>query len=106
MSSDESKKIIEELSHTISFSGPSDFPKIIRLAMELVEKQHDMKGPEKRQLVIDVVTFIVDKSDVCDVLLPMIPSIIDEFIDINDGKMEVDKKFKGSFFEKVFKCCY
>ncbi len=96
------QSLIDEITIVSTFKTASDFPKLIRKTMEIVEKTDKINftGPEKRQLVIDLVTYIVDKTDMCDVLLPMIPVMIDQFIDINDGNLEINKKLKGKFW-----CC-
>jgi hypothetical protein len=86
--------IIRELERVQTFKGPTDLPLMIHKSMEIVDKYLFLSGPEKKELVIEVVTQFVDNTDFCDPLLPLIPVLIEEFIDISNGTLILNKKSK------------
>lgn len=92
-----------------------DIPTIVIEVMQVVETIKGKTGAEKKQLVIDVVTRLVDDSDIAGnseiYILPMIPTLIDKLVEVDNGKLRINigvKKSVVKFFNTVkqlFKNC-
>lgn len=74
----------------------SKFPYLVRKVIEIVDKSENLSGYEKKDLVIKIVTALIDKTDLMDAMLPMIPVMIDQFFEVNNGKLELSKKVKNN----------
>ena len=97
------KKII-----TTRIIDPIDIISIGRFIMEIVEKYPELSGEEKKQVVIEVVTKIVNEttlgSQQMDTIIDTIitfalPIAIDEIIAASKGKYNLNK------LPKCKKCC-
>ena len=104
----ESKALVESLGDLEDFSV-SNLMKVLPKLMKHVENYKNLKGPQKRELVIKMVRHIIDitdgpgNDDVWDpILKQLVPGLIDTLIEVNDGKLKIRKR-KLSFL-KVF-CC-
>mgnify|MGYP001410009399 CR=1 FL=1 len=104
----ESKALVESLGDLEDFSV-SNLMKVLPRLMKHVENYKNLKGPQKRELVIKMVRHIIDitdgpgNDDVWDpILKQLVPGLIDTLIEVNDGKLKIRKR-KLSFL-KVF-CC-
>jgi len=104
----ESKALVESLGDLEDFSV-SNLMKVLPRLMKHVENYKNLKGPQKRELVIKMIRHIIDITDgpgndeVWDpILKQLVPGLIDTLIEVNDGKLKIRKR-KLSFL-KVF-CC-
>lgn len=75
--------------------------------MEFVEKYKNISGIEKKQIVIDVLHQIVDRSGLVEddskkdfnyLINSIVPSIIDGLVSANNGQLNLGKEKKGCFF--------
>ena len=104
----ESKAIVESLGDLEDFSV-SKLMSIVPKLMKHVENYKNLKGAQKRELVIKMLKHIIDVTDgpgndaVWDpILKDLVPGLIDTLIEVNDGKLKLRKKpFK---FLRLF-CC-
>ena len=104
----ESKAIVESLGDLEDFSV-SKLMTIVPKLMKHVENYKNLKGSQKRDLVIKMLRHIIDITDgpgndaVWDpILKDLVPGLIDTLIEVNDGKLKLRKK--PLKFLKVF-CC-
>jgi hypothetical protein len=104
----ESKALVESLGDLEEFSV-SNLMKVVPRLMKHVENYKNLKGPQKRELVIKMIRHIIDITDgpgndvVWDpILKQLVPGLIDTLIEVNDGKLKIRKK-KLSLL-RVF-CC-
>ena len=89
------KIILEEIDKLdISSFDVSKFPYLVRKVIEIVDKVETLSGSEKKELVIKIVTALIDKTDIMDSMLPMVPVMIDQFFEVNNGKLELSSKVK------------
>ena len=105
----ESKAIVETCADLENFnvsSMMSVLPKLIKH----VENYKNLKGEQKRALVISMLKHIIDITDgpgndaIWDpILKQLVPSLIDTLIEVNDGKLKLRKKPKC--FGKLLTCC-
>jgi hypothetical protein len=104
----ESKSIVESLGDLEDFSV-SNLMSVLPKLMKHVENYKNLRGSQKRELVIKMVKHIIDITDgpgndeVWDpILKQLVPGLIDTLIQVNDGKLKLRKKPLS--FLKVF-CC-
>ena len=104
----ESKAIVESLGDLEDFSV-SNLMSVLPKLIKHVENYKNLRGSQKRELVIKMIRHIIDITDgpgndeVWDpILKQLVPQLIDTLIQINDGKLKLRKK-PSSFF-KLF-CC-
>lgn len=88
--------------------GVPEIPGLVIKTMEIVEQIKGLTGQEKKDLVIKVVERVVDESDISGslepLILPMIPTMIDELVMVSDGKMKINERLTGhtqAFFYTV-----
>ena len=94
----ESKAIVESLGDLEDFSV-SKLMSIVPKLMKHVENYKNLKGPQKRELVIKMLRHIIDITDgpgndaVWDpILKDLVPGLIDTLIEVNDGKLKLRKR--------------
>lgn len=102
-------KVTPEELETLSLKVIEAFPEGITVksltqavidCMSLVGQINDMKGADKKQLVIDLLIYILDKTDsgVFELVEPFlkeaIPELIDSLIDVEKGKIHFNPKIK------------
>jgi hypothetical protein len=104
----ESKAIVESLGDLEDFSV-SNLMTVLPRLMKHVENYKNLRGSQKRELVIKMVKHLIDITDgpgndeVWDpILKQLVPGLIDTLIQVNDGKLRLRKKPLS--FLKVF-CC-
>ena len=104
----ESKAIVESLGDLEDFSV-SNLMSVLPKLIKHVENYKNLRGSQKRELVIKMVKHIIDITDgpgndeVWDpILKQLVPGLIDTLIQVNDGKLKLRKKPLS--FLKVF-CC-
>jgi hypothetical protein len=104
----ESKAIVESIVDLEDFSV-SNLMKVLPKLITHVENYKNLKGPQKRSLVIRMVKHLIDITDgpgndaMWDpILKQLVPGLIDTLLEVNDGKLKLRKK-KLSFL-KMF-CC-
>ncbi len=96
---DDMKELITNIiKETVNIKNIHDLPEIIIQTMILVEKYSQLNkiegdGSVKKELVISCVLKVLDDSDVFgsyeNVILPMIPILIDKFMDIENGNINI-----------------
>lgn len=96
------KMILDEIDKLdVKTFDVSKFPYLVRKVIEIVDKTENLSGEEKKELVIKIVTALIDKTDIMDSMLPMVPMMIDQFFEVNNGKLELSKKVKNNC-----SCCF
>lgn len=99
------KKVISKFGHV---TMQNLMPIVIEL-MQIVSQIPDMLGSHKKQLVIETLKYIVDETDAGawdqfdGVIKEMIPVVIDNVIEIQKGKLVVNKKVTEVV--GCFPCC-
>ena len=93
-----SKAIVEAYSNLDNFSIDS-LMSILPKLIQNVENYKNLKGEEKKNLVIKMLKHIIDitdgpgDDDIWDPILKrLVPSLIDTLIEVNDGKLKLRKK--------------
>ena len=97
---------LETLASTILKAFPSgltikSLTQSVITCMGIVGQFKNMKGADKKQLVIDMLIFILDKTDsgIFELIEPFIkeaiPDLIDELIDVEKGKIRFNPKLKN-----------
>ena len=99
-----SKAIVEAYANLDNFSIDS-LMSILPKLIQNVENYKNLKGEEKKNLVIKMLKHIIDitdgpgDDDIWDPILKrLVPSLIDTLIEVNDGKLKLRKK------KTLFKC--
>ena len=94
----ESKAIVESLGDMEEFSV-SKLMSVLPTLMKHVENYKNLRGSQKRELVIKMVKHLIDITDgpgndeVWDpILKQLVPGLIDTLIQVNDGKLKLRKK--------------
>lgn len=79
------------------------------LILNKIRELYYLSPDKKKDLIIDILCYVVDNTDAGDlesmdpIIKKMIPSVIDAFIKIENGKLVVDKP--KSIIKKVLLCC-
>jgi hypothetical protein len=79
------------------------------LILNKITELYYLSPDKKKDLIIDILCYVVDNTDagalesMDPIIKKMIPSVIDAFIKIENGKLVVDKP--KSIMKKVFFCC-
>jgi hypothetical protein len=91
-------------------------PTIIIHSMEIVEKFSNLVGYQKKELVVNVVTKVLDESDIAGdfepLILQMVPVLIDQFVEVDQGKLKINTKLRKRFqtlmrsIWKLFGACF
>jgi hypothetical protein len=78
--------------------------------MKQVDIINNMTGIEKKELVLDILNRLIDKTDsgsydkeIDKILKIMVPTLIDKLVDIDKGKLTISKNVKT--FIKLKLCC-
>ena len=76
-------------------------PDVVMQLMELVQAMRHLRGEEKKQAVLGAVKLAIDANfdGVADVLMKIIPSMIDRIIDVDNGEIVIDPRIRSMF------CC-
>lgn len=77
-------------------------PDVVMQLMELVQAMRHLRGEEKKQAVLGAVKLAIDANFdgvAEDVLMKIIPSMIDRIIDVDNGKIVIDPRIRSMF------CC-
>lgn len=91
------KKMLEAFPNGITIKS---LTKSVLDGMSLVGQIQNMKGSDKKQLVIDTIIFILDKTDsgALELIEPFfkdaVPELIDSLIDVEKGKIRFNPKIK------------
>lgn len=104
----ESKAIVESLGDLEDFSI-TNLSKVLPKLMKHVENYKNLRGSQKRELVIKMIKHIIDITDGPGndefwdpILKDLVPGLIDTLVEVNDGKLRIRPKKLN--FLKVF-CC-
>ena len=117
------EKYAEELYDTVKKNFPSDKIDtvsifiLIRIAMEEVDKFKELKGRQKKELVIriiheaieDYVLDDVENENIKILVDHFVDVIVDNFVDIDFGNLHINedqKKKIKAFFKKIFPCLF
>ena len=79
------------------------------LILNKIRELYYLSPDKKKDLIIDILCYVVDNTDagalesMDPIIKKMIPSVIDAFIKIENGKLVVDKP--KSIVKKVLFCC-
>ena len=79
------------------------------LILNKIRELYYLSPDKKKDLIIYILCYVVDNTDagalesMDPIIKKMIPSVIDAFINIENGKLVVDKP--NSIVKKVFFCC-
>ena len=78
------------------------------VTLKEVSKIYKLKAQHKIDLIVDILMYVIDNTDagsleVLDpILKKMIPGIIDNLLQVEDGKLVINKKT----FKEKFACCF
>ena len=78
------------------------------ITLKEVSKLYKLKAQHKIDLIVDILMYVIDNTDagsleVLDpILKKMIPGIIDNLLQVEDGKLVINKKT----FKEKFACCF
>ena len=104
----ESKALIETFSDLEDF-GVDKIMSILPKLMQHVENYKNLRGVQKRELIISMLKHIIDITDgpgndaIWDpILKQLVPSLIDTLIEVDSGRLKLRKK--PGFLGRLF-CC-
>ena len=104
----ESKALIETFSDLEDF-GVDKIMSILPKLMQHVENYKNLRGVQKRELIISMLKHIIDITDgpgndaIWDpILKQLVPSLIDTLVEVDSGRLRLRKK--PGFLGKLF-CC-
>ena len=93
----------------------SNISKVTQVCMEVVENCKDLTGQQKKVMVQNVLKSLIDtyvkediqKNDLLKSTVDIVPDLIETFIDISNGEIEINKTIKVSkkLCKCLFKCC-
>lgn len=93
----------------------SNISKVTQVCMEVVENCKDLTGQQKKVMVQNVLKSLIDtyvkednqKNDLLKSTVDIVPDLIETFIDISNGEIEINKTIKVSkkLCKCIFKCC-
>tara|TARA_Y100001970_G_C14000298_1_gene732998 strand:- start:434 stop:844 length:411 start_codon:yes stop_codon:yes gene_type:complete len=128
----EKKIVVADLTSVADKDTPTSAEDIVNIAMVVIDKfpngiqienlieattlilnkiteLYYLSPDKKKDLIIDILCYVVDNTDagalesMDPIIKKMIPSVIDAFIKIENGKLVVDKP--KSIIKKVLFCC-
>lgn len=83
----------------------SDIPDMVIVAMKHVEGFGVLSGADKKSAVIKIVTRLVDESDLCGPMEPLvlaiIPGMIDNLVEVDRGRLRI----KRGLVKKLVSMC-
>lgn len=91
------EKLVEQTEKTLS--GESSPVTMCITAMKIVETFPNLKGSEKKQLVLDCVKILLQKIGANEIVLEILPMVIDNLISIEKGELVIGN-------EKIETCCF
>lgn len=78
-----------------------DIPKNVAQCMELAQAMSHLSGEEKQAAVTKAIQMAIDDSDVAGplegVIIEMVPTLIDAILDVDKGKLVINKRLRNSF---------
>lgn len=89
-----------DLSHITLEDIPNLILKIMRISEDLEDENEGtiLTGSQKKDLVIKTIVFLLDESDITGslepILLPMLPTMIDNLIDVDKGNIIISRKIR------------
>lgn len=90
-------KLVEQTEKTLSGEGSPIT--ICITAMKIVETFPNLKGSEKKTLVLDCVKNILQKIGANEIILEILPMVIDNLISVEKGELVIGN-------EKIETCCF
>lgn len=99
------KKIIEMFPNGIQLEN---LVEATIVTLKEVSKIYKLKAQHKIDLIVDILMYVIDNTDagsleVLDpILKKIIPGIIDNLLQVEDGKLVINKKT----FKEKFACCF
>ena len=102
----EGKKMIEAFPNGIQLENIMD---AVVIVMGTTNKILKLTADQKKDFICDILIYVVDNTDagalesMDPIIKKMIPSVIDAFLNIENGKLVIDKP--KSIVKKVFFCC-
>ena len=105
----ESKAIIETMVDSLEGFNMDKLTSLLPSLIKHVENYKNLRGKEKKSLVIKMLNHIIDITDcpgddaVLDPIMKrMVPGMIDLLIEVNNGKLKLKKK--NAFTKLILKC--
>lgn len=86
------RELVSELKKDKPKISYGNIPKLVIQAMTAVENYKALSGEEKKDLVVKTITLLIDESDLMDGFLPIIPALIENFLEVNNGEVVIKKK--------------
>tara|TARA_B100000427_G_C15370669_1_gene534194 strand:+ start:408 stop:725 length:318 start_codon:yes stop_codon:yes gene_type:complete len=97
----EFEAIVKNIRSTYNELTTANIMNVVLMSMVTLEKYKMLSGNQKKQTVIDILTFIVDEThqnDEFDIIIKaLIPSVIDTVIEADKGKLKIKKSFLCCF---------
>jgi hypothetical protein len=89
-------KLVQETEKTLS--GEASPITMCITAMKIVETFPNLKGSEKKKLVLDCVKVLLQKIGASEIIIDVLPSVIDNLISVEKGEIIIGN-------EKLSGCC-
>lgn len=78
-----------------------DIPQNVAKCMEIAQSMSHLSGEEKQAAVTKAIQMAIDNSDVAGplegVIIEMVPFLIDAILDVDKGKLVINKRLRSSF---------
>lgn len=102
----ESKAIVETIVEEVGEFSLENIPKLLPKLIVHVQQFKNMKGEQKKTLIVNMLKHVVDitdgpgDDDIWDPIVKrLIPGLIDTLIEVNKGKLKLKKR------KRMFFCC-
>ena len=98
LDSKEFEAIVKDIRNSYKEITTDNIINVVVSSMTAVQKYRNISGKQKKETVINILTFIVDETHqndkFDDIIKSMIPSVIDTIIEANKGKLMLKKSVK------------
>jgi replicative superfamily II helicase len=93
------QKILNEFENT-ELSLLNIMDTLLKL-MKKVETISNLKGEEKKRLVLEAIEFLLKKSKLDETFLKVLPDLIDSIISVEKGEIKIKESISKNFL-----CCF
>lgn len=103
-------KIVEEVLSIIKkeYDGKVNFGNlsvVVLRAMNIVSEVSDLPGIQKKQVVINVVSSLIEGYEGKEYIMIFLPKLIDTLVSVENDELVINKKSKEKFLG-YFKSCF
>lgn len=86
----------------------NNLPMLVAKAMEVAQQMSHLSGEEKKDAVVKGICMAIDASDMAGpfegVLLELVPVLYDTIIEVDKGKIRINKKLRGGVLSGCCRC--